>query len=95
MISKAFLMCALSLPINRLVTYRPVIQYCDRYQDSDVRDRFFREYDWLMELLKSMFPDHEFMILPKQHDIPPQGWDYVIIHWRDHFIYKRPLRRFA
>ena len=53
--------------------------------------QFIGEYHWLHNLLESMFPGNEFIIMPDRLHIQiPEGWTYVILHWRNHIIYRRP-----
>lgn len=64
-------------------------------QSDKDRKNFLREYNWLMDLLKQKYPDHEFIILPVQYEKTPPGWTWVPFGWRGHLIYRRPIKEAA
>jgi hypothetical protein len=83
-----FLACALALPV-------PSIHGYDDGGSTIDRDSFFREYDWLKELLEHEWPGNDFMIMPVKWDRTPPGWIWVPFSWRGHLIYRRPLKEAA
>lgn len=83
MIAEALLVCALAL-------VSPGFQM-DRNMPGQ-RDAFLREYKWIIDLLESMYPDSEFLILPKEYSETPPGWTWVPFGWRGHLLYRRPRR---
>lgn len=83
-----FLICALALrPAN--------VGNPGGHDYPDTREEFLREWHWLDELLRTKYPDHEFMIVPVKYEITPPGWIWVPFGWRGHLIYRRPLKEAA
>lgn len=69
-------------------TVTPKAQQANGIDDAK---QLIGEYKWLHDLLESMFPGNEFIIMPDRLHIQiPEGWTYVILHWRNHIIYRRP-----
>jgi hypothetical protein len=50
---------------------------------------FEQEYKWIHSLLESVYPDHEFRIVPKVMHEVPRGYGELPMSWRGHRIYFR------
>lgn len=85
MIAAAFLISALALPV-------PSVHHAGT-NNRDTAESFFKEYQWIHDLLERMYPNHDFMIIPDRlHQQPPPGWIEVPFFWRSHYIYRREKR---
>ena len=53
------------------------------------KSEFLKEYKFLHHMLETVFPEQEFLIVPKAVKEQPQGWHVMPIGWRMYRIYGR------
>ena len=89
-VRELFLVCALALPLANVPPGD-----AGGHDNTDTKETFIREYNWLKDFLKEKHPHDEFLIIPNEYDKRPPGWVRLPIEWRGHIIYRKPMRQSA